>query len=286
MALADGAMGTMLQSLGLGPGEAPEVWNRDHHEKVQSVHRGYVEAGSQIILTNSFGGSRYRLGMHGLEGEVRQLNRLAAELAREVAGDEIVVGGSMGPTGELLTPLGTATFEDLKEAFAEQAAALVEGGVDYLHIETMSALEEVHAAIEGVRSVTDKPITATMTFDTHYHTMMGVSPKQAAETIGQWGVVAFGANCGNGPEEIIRVIGEMKEVAPDAWLIAKANAGLPRLVHGETIYDATPEDMANYARTVMGIGVKVVGACCGSTPAHVKAMRKAVDEFIARAGVR
>ena len=260
----------------------PELWNREHREKVQSVHRGYVEAGSQIILTNSFGGSRYRLGMHGLENEVRELNRLAAELAREVAGDEIVVGGSMGPTGEFLAPLGTATFDDLKDAFAEQAAGLVEGGVDYLHVETMSALEEVHAAIEGIRSVTDRPIVATMTFDTHYHTMMGVSPKQAVQAIGQWGVVALGANCGNGPEEIIRVIGEMKEVAPDAPLVAKANAGLPRLVHGRTIYDATPEDMADYARKVMEIGVKIVGACCGSTPAHVKAMRKAVDEFLAK----
>lgn len=275
-------MGTMLQSLGLGPGEVPELWNKEHPEKVQSVHKGYVEAGSQFILTNSFGGTRYRLAMHGLENQVRELNRLAAEIAREIAGDEIAVGGSMGPTGEFIEPLGTATFEDLKEAFAEQAAALVEGGVDYLHVETMSALEEVHAAIEGIRSVTDKPIIATMTFDTHYHTMMGVSPQQAVTTISQWDVRVVGANCGNGPEEIIRVIGEMKEVAPDVPLIAKANAGLPRMVHGKTIYDATPEVMADYARKVMEIGVKIVGACCGSTPAHVKAMRKAVDEFIAR----
>ncbi len=274
-------MGTMLQSLGLGPGEVPELWNEEHPEKVQSVHKGYVEAGSQFILTNSFGGTRYRLAMHGLEGRVRELNRLAAEIAREIAGDEIVVGGSMGPTGEFIEPLGTATFEDLKEAFAEQASALVEGGVDYLHVETMSALEEVHAAIEGIRSVTDKPIIATMTFDTHYHTMMGVSPQQAVTTISRWDVRVVGANCGNGPEEIIRVIGEMKEVAPDVPLIAKANAGLPRMVKGKTIYDATPEDMAEYARKVMEIGVKIVGACCGSTPAHVKAMRKVVDEFIA-----
>jgi len=272
----------MLQSLGLGPGEAPELWNRDHPEKVQSVHRGYVEAGSQFILTNSFGGTRYRLAMHGLENQVRELNRLAAEIAREIAGDEIAVGGDIGPTGEFIEPLGTATFDDLKEAFAEQAAALVEGGADYLHVETMSALEEVHAAIEGIRSVTDKPIIATMTFDTHYHTMMGVSPQQAVTTISQWDVRVVGANCGNGPEEIIRVIGEMKEVAPDVPLIAKANAGLPRMVKGKTIYDATPEDMAEYARKVMEIGVKIVGACCGSTPAHVKAMRKAVDEFIAK----
>ncbi len=278
--LGDGAMGTMLQRLGLTSGGAPELWNVEAPEKVQSVHRGYIEAGSMIITTNSFGGTRYRLALHNLQDRVHELNKAAAAIAREVAGDKVAVAGSMGPTGELMFPLGTLSFEEAKEAFAEQAAALVEGGVDFLLIETMSALEEVQAAIEGAREAVgeDIPIAVTMTFDTRGHTMMGVSPEQALETIYGWGIRFIGSNCGNGPEETITAMEKMAAVKPDdVILIAQSNAGVPRWQKGgEIVYDGTPEVMAQYALRVRDLGVRYIGACCGSTPDHIRAMAQAL----------
>lgn len=278
--LGDGAMGTMLQRLGLEPGAAPELLNVTAPEKVQTVHRGYIEAGSMIITTNSFGGNRFRLALHNLQDRVKELNRAAAQVAREVAGDRVAVAGSMGPTGELLEPLGTLTFEEAKEAFAEQAAALAEGGVDFILIETMSALEEVQAAIEGVRAAVGDalPIAVTMTFDTRGHTMMGVSPVQALRAIYGWGVRYIGSNCGNGPEETIAAMAQMAEHKPDdVILIAQSNAGVPRWkTGGEIVYDGTPEVMAEYARRVRELGVRYIGACCGSTPDHIRAMARAL----------
>ncbi|NPA90338.1 MAG: betaine--homocysteine S-methyltransferase [Chloroflexi bacterium] len=278
--LGDGAMGTMLQKLGLTTGGAPELWNVEAPEKVQEVHRGYVDAGSMVITTNSFGGTRYRLALHNLQDRVHELNVAAARIAREVAGEDIAVAGSMGPTGELLFPLGTLSFEEARDAFAEQAAALVEGGVDFLLVETMSALEEVQAAIEGIRqAVGDQvPIAVTMTFDTRGHTMMGVSPAQALETIYGWGIRYIGSNCGNGPEETIQAMEQMAAHKPeDVILIAQSNAGVPRWQKGgEIVYDGTPEVMAEYARRVRDLGVRYIGACCGSTPDHIRAMAQAL----------
>ena len=278
--LGDGAMGTMLQQLGLTTGGAPELWNVEAPDKIKQVHQGYIEAGSMVITTNSFGGTRFRLALHNLQDRVEELNRAAAEIAREVAGERVAVAGSMGPSGELLFPLGTLTFEEAKEGFAEQAAALVAGGVDFLLIETMSALEEVQAAIEGAREATKGavPIAVTMTFDTRGHTMMGVSPAQALETIYGWGIRYIGSNCGNGPEETISAMEQMAAIKPpDVILIAQSNAGIPRWQKGgEIVYDGTPEVMAQYALRVRDLGVRYIGACCGSTPAHIRAMAEAL----------
>ena len=276
--LADGAMGTMLFSLGLQHGDAPESWNLAESEKVKQVHRGYIEAGSQIILTNTFGGNGLRLALHNLSDQVVPLNKAAAANAAEVAenvGGPVVVAGSMGPTGGLLEPLGELTMDEMISTFSEQAAALVEGGVDVLWIETMSDLGEVRAAVEGARTASPQiPIVATMTFDTAGHTMMGVSPEKAVEALEQLELAAFGANCGNGVEEIEEVIRKMHTVNPDATLVAKANAGIPHLENGVAVYGASPEMMAAYAERAIAAGAKIVGGCCGSTTDHIRAMAK------------
>jgi 5-methyltetrahydrofolate--homocysteine methyltransferase len=278
--IADGGMGTMLFAMGLSHGYCPELWNVEAPENIRRVHRGYIDAGAQIILTNSFGGTRLRLARHKLSDRAHELNKAAAELARaeaDAAPNPVVVGGSMGPTGEMMAPLGRLSFDDAKAAFREQAAALIEGGVDVIWIETMSDLAEVQAAVEGAREVSaDIPIVTTMTFDTHGHTMMGVSPQKALETLSGFGPLAIGGNCGNGPDEIEGVIEEMRRVDSTVPLVAKANAGIPRLVDGRTVHDATPEDMARYAVTVHRLGARIIGACCGSTPDHIRAIAGAL----------
>jgi 5-methyltetrahydrofolate--homocysteine methyltransferase len=278
--VADGGMGTMLFSLGLEQGASPELWNVDHPDRIRSVHRGYIEAGAQIILTNSFGGNRVRLGTHDLAGRAAELNAAAARLARaeaDAAPQPVVVGGSMGPTGQMLAPMGALSFEDAVAAFAEQARALVEGGVDVLWIETMSDLEEVRAAHTACHQVAPEvPVVTTMTFDTRGRTMMGVTPERALSTLGEFGVIALGANCGNGPDEIEGVIEKMRAAGPDVPLVAKANAGLPHMVDGVAVYDATPDVMAGYARRVREHGAQIIGACCGSTPDHIRAIAGAL----------
>jgi 5-methyltetrahydrofolate--homocysteine methyltransferase len=274
--LADGAMGTMLQAAGLEKGHAPEEYNLTNPEKVLAVHRGYVEAGSEIILTNSFGANRFRLGKYGLGDKVYDLNRRAAQIAKQAGA--LFVAGSMGPTGEFFAPVGTLTLEEAREAFAEQARGLADGGVDLLVIETMSDLKEVEAAVQGARQSTDLPLVCTMTFQQQLHTIMGVSPAEAAETLAGWGAAALGANCGTGPEEVEKVLEQMKDAVRDAFLVAKANAGVPRLVQGRTEYDATPELMAQYAGRFAQMGVTIIGACCGSTPEHIAAMAEALGK--------
>jgi 5-methyltetrahydrofolate--homocysteine methyltransferase len=275
--IGDGAMGTMLQRAGLTSGGAPELWNVERPDVVRSIYQGYVDAGAEIIETNTFGGNRYRLKLHNLQERVAELNRAGAALARQVAGETVLVAGSIGPTGELFRPMGNLSYEEAVAAFAEQAAALVEGGVDLFVIETMSALEEVKAAVEGCRRVSALPIATTMTFDTNYHTMMGVAPAQAVRTLAALGVRIIGANCGNGPDEIRRVMAEMAAVRPEGvYLMAQSNAGLPKWVDGRTHYDATPEVMAAYALDMAGLGINYIGACCGSTPDHIRAMRQAL----------
>jgi len=278
--LLDGAMGTMLMSFGLEQGNPPEEWNLLHPEKVRKVHREYIQAGSRIILTNSFGGTRYRMSLHKLQNQVTELNKAAAQNARieaDAAQDLVAVAGSIGPTGQLMEPMGTLTFEEAKLAFKEQAQALANGGVDVFWIETMSDLTEVKAAIEGVRSVSDLPIAATMTFDTHGHTMMGISPEKAMQTLNKQDLVVLGANCGNGPQEIEDVIRVMHQIDPHALLVAKANAGIPKLDGTKIIYDGTPEVMAEYALRVRDLGATLIGACCGSTPDHISAMAEAIN---------
>ncbi|HWQ14720.1 MAG TPA: homocysteine S-methyltransferase family protein [Roseiflexaceae bacterium] len=309
--VADGGMGTMLMDAGLLFGDPPEQWNilPERAPHVRAVHRGYLDAGAQIVLTNSFGGNPFRLRLHGLDGQVFELNRAAAALARAEAGDA-VVAGSIGPSGELFEPLGPLTYEAAVSGFEAQAAGLVAGGADVLWVETMSDLQEVRAAVEGARRAAPHlPIVATMTFDTRGYTMMGVSPAQAVAALQELGVVAAGGNCGNGPDEIEGVIAGMRaaleasgqgaevmavsaehEAAAVARsyhlspitqrlrLVAKSNAGVPEIVGGRAVYSGTPEVMAAYARRVHALGANIIGACCGSTPAHVRAIVRALCE--------
>jgi len=280
--LLDGAMGTMLMDAGLIQGDPPEEWNVLHPDRVRAVHRAYIEAGSRVILSNSFGGTSFRLALHNLQDRVRELNKAAAEVARaeaDAAPHTVVVAGSMGPTGSLFEPMGDMTFDEAVAAFAEQAQGLADGGVDLFWIETMSDLNEVKAAIEGIRSVSDLPISATMSFDTHGHTMMGISPAKAVESLMEVGVLAVGANCGTGSDELEVAVKAMREANPEAILVAKANAGIPEVVPGgDIVYTGSPEVMAQYARNVHGIGVSMIGGCCGSSPVHIKAMADALKK--------
>jgi methionine synthase I (cobalamin-dependent) len=272
--LGDGAMGTMLQLAGLTDG-APERWNVERPDVVSSIHRAYVEAGSDFISTNTFGGTRNRLQLDGLQDRIFELNEAGAKLARAEAGERLVAG-SMGPTGELMDPLGTLTPDGARESFAEQARALKAGGADVALIETMSALEEVQAAVDGARQAGLTAIV-TLSFDTHFRTMMGVKPVDALKTIAAWGVPVVGANCGNGPAEIERVMTEMSQAKPaGVVLMAKSNAGMPRWKDDRITYGGTPEVMADYARKMRELGVRVIGGCCGSTPEHIAAMRTAL----------
>lgn len=277
--IMDGATGTQLQKMGLPVGTSPELWNLQNPEAVKRIYRAYVEAGSRAILTNSFGGTRARLEQENAGDQTRAINVAAAKLAREVAGDAVLVLGSMGPTGLLMEPMGLLTYEQAVAYFAEQAAALAEGGVDVLHVETMSDLQEAKAAIKGAQQACDLPVTATMSFDTHGRTMMGVKPEDAVLFLLELGVVAVGVNCGRTLEENLAAVTAMRRVAPDAILVAKPNAGLPRVeADGEVIYDVTPEVMAEYALKFKAQQVKMFGGCCGSTPAHITAVRKVLAD--------
>ncbi|MBX3062823.1 MAG: betaine--homocysteine S-methyltransferase [Anaerolineae bacterium] len=278
--LSDGAMGTQLFARGLESGMSPELWNVEHPDRVMEVHRGYAEAGSQMILTNSFGGTRFRLKLHNFEDRVYEFNKAAAEIAVKATADlpyPVLIGGSVGPTGELLDPLGLLTFDEAVTGFAEQAAALRDGGVDYFQVETMSDLREVEAAIKGIRSVSDLPIVATMSFDTNRRTMMGVKPEDAAVKLRAMGADVVGANCGTGVPDNLFALEQMRNAAPDAILLVKSNAGVPHYHHGELHYDGTPEVMADYALKARQLGARIIGACCGSSPAHLKAMKEALS---------
>lgn len=277
--LTDGAMGTMLMDLGLEQGDPPEEWNVVHPDRIMQVQRAYVDVGSQILLSNTFGGNPFRLTLHGLEDRVFELNKAGVEIARAAAADAphmVVVAGDIGPSGELLAPLGTRTFEELRDGFASQAEALAAGGADVIWIETMSDLDEVRAAVEGARSATSLPLVLTMTFDTRGRTMMGVTPAQALESLQAYEPLALGANCGNGVGEIEGVITAMHEADPSQILVAKSNAGIPQVVGAEIVYSGTPEVMAEYAVHIRELGARIIGGCCGTTPAHLAAMADAL----------
>lgn len=277
----DGAMGTQLFARGLVSGGSPEEWNITAPERVQDVHRAYAEAGSQVILTNSFGGTRYRLKLHNLQDRVVELNCAAAQNARAVADaadHRVLVAGSMGPTGELLEPMGSMTYDECRAAFAEQAQGLVEGGADILWVETMSDLNEIKAAIAGARQASAEiPICATMSFDTHGRSMMGVTGAQLARELSGLGLTAIGANCGNNIPDTEAALAEMHAAAPEMLLIAKANAGMPRFEGKDLIYDGTPDVMGAYADRARRNGIQLVGGCCGSGPEHIRMMRQVLS---------
>jgi 5-methyltetrahydrofolate--homocysteine methyltransferase len=274
--LADGAMGTMLFAAGLQFGDPPEVWNLSHPDVVRRIHRGYLDAGSRIVMTNTFGGNRLRLGLHNLQDRVEELNRTAAILLRaevDAAGGRALVAGDIGPSGEIMAPVGTLSEDEAVEVFAEQAAALIAGGVDLIWIETMSDLAEIKAAFDGVRRVSpDIPIVTTMTFDTRGHTMMGVSPEKAVAALWSWGADAVGGNCGNGPDELLRVVERMHAALPEALLVAKSNAGMPRLVGMQAVYESEPGEYADVVMAMRAAGASIVGGCCGTNPAHLEAI--------------
>ena len=282
--LIDGAMGTELFARGLGSGDPPEMWNVDHPDRVTAVHADYINAGSDIVLTNSFGGTGFRLKLHKLDDRCIELNRAAAQVARTAAdahfketGRRVLVAGSMGPTGELLEPMGSMTPATCADAFREQAIGLDEGGADVLWIETMSHLDEVAAAVEGARSVSDLPVCATLSFDTAGRTMMGVSGKAAVNRLTELGVDAIGANCGNNLADTEAALHEMRAANPDVPLISKANAGMPEWHGTELHYSGDPEVMAAHAVRQRDAGIQIIGACCGSSPKHLAMMRQVLD---------
>jgi len=275
--IADGATGTMLQAAGLPTGLPGEAWVLEQPEEIMQLHRAYLEAGSQIILTTTFGGTRARLKAAGLDVQVKEINRRAAELAREAGGDGIYVGGDIGPTGEMMAPIGPLTYATALEMFAEQAGALAAGGVDCIYIETMSDLNEAKAAVAGAQQACDLPVFCTFSFDTHGRTGMGVRPAQAAQAMADLQVAGTGATCGHAPEEVLEILPQMREAAPEAYLISKPNAGIPHMVKRKVVYDATPERMAELARRYVEWGASIVGACCGSSPEHIAAIAAAIQ---------
>ena len=278
--LGDGAMGTMLQDLGNSEGGAPELWNVEHVDVVEGVLEGYASSGSRLLTTNTFGGTRARLQMHGLEDRVEELNQAAAALARRVADRHpgVYVLGDIGPSGELMEPMGDLTIDSAAEMFGEQIRGLVAGGVDGILIETMSDLTEVEAAVTAARKeAPGLPVFATLSFDTNLRTMMGVSPAMAVQAMSDMGVDVIGANCGRGLDEMRIIAAQLAEAgAGRVRLIVQSNAGLPKLQGDTFVFDGTPEEMAAYAIEMRDLGFAVIGACCGSSPAHIAAMREAL----------
>ena len=276
----DGAMGTELFAAGLTAGDPPELWNLDHPDRIRAIHQAYVDAGSDIVLTNSFGGNRHRLKLHSLEGRVHELNAAAASIAREVAGAAdrpVLVAGSMGPTGELIEPLGALTAAEAQETFAEQAAGLSDGGADILWLETMSALPEVEAGVLGARSASGLPIVVTLSFDTAGRTMMGITGEDAGSLLAKLGVDGIGANCGANLADTEAAVVAIHSVCGDIPVVSKANAGIPVWKGAELEYDATPEILSAHAHRLREAGVSIIGACCGSTPDHIAMIRAVLD---------
>jgi len=279
--LADGATGTTLFNMGLQSGDAPELWNVEYPDRIATLYRGAVEAGSDIFLTNSFGGTAARLKLHDAQDRVFELNRLAAEIGREVADAEdrpIIVAGSVGPTGEIMAPMGTMTHETAVEMFHEQAEGLKAGGADVLWVETISAPEEYKAAAEAAQ-LADMPWCGTMSFDTAGRTMMGVTSADLAALVETLDTppLAYGANCGVGSSDLLRTVLGFRAAGSERPVIAKGNAGIPKYVDGSIHYDGTPELMARYAIMARDAGATIIGGCCGTQPEHLRHMREALE---------
>ncbi|ETX14641.1 methionine synthase [Roseivivax halodurans JCM 10272] len=279
--LADGATGTNLFAMGLDAGEAPELWNADRPDAVRALYRGAVEAGSDLFLTNSFGANASRLALHASADRAFELSRRSAELGREIAdaaGREVIVAGSVGPTGEIMEPLGPLSHARAVEMFHETAEGLKEGGADVLWLETISAPGEYRAAAEAF-ALADMPWCGTMSFDTAGRTMMGLTAPGLADLVEDVpnSPVAFGANCGVGASDLLRTVLALNEHGTARPIIAKGNAGIPRFVEGHIHYDGTPDLMAAYAVLARNAGARIIGGCCGTTPEHLRKMRAALE---------
>ncbi len=279
--LADGATGTNLFNMGLSSGDAPEFWNVDSPEKIHALYKGAVDAGSDLFLTNTFGGNASRLKLHDGQSRVRELNKAGAAIGRDVAdasGRLVIVAGSIGPTGEIMAPMGALTHEIAVELFHEQAEGLKEGGADVLWVETISAIEEYAAAAEAAR-LADMPWCGTMSFDTAGRTMMGVTSASLAALVETYEnpPAAFGANCGVGASDLLRTVQGFAAQGSERPVIAKGNAGIPKYVDGHIHYDGTPDLMADYAVLARDSGATIIGGCCGTTPEHLAKMREALE---------
>ncbi len=283
--LADGATGTNFFARGLAHGESPELWNLDRPTDVVDHYRSFIDAGSDIILTNTFGGTRNRLKLHKAEDRCHEINRSAAELAcqaRRDSGRDVVVAGSMGPTGDLFEPIGPLTVDQGTAAFTEQAKGLAAGGADVLWIETLSSLDEVKAAVTGA-ATTGLPLVLTLSFDTNGRTMMGVTPGDLVTMVHDLhpDPLAFGGNCGTGPSELVGALLNMGESALlGDVMVAKSNCGIPEYKDGAIVYSGTPELMADYARMALDCGARIIGGCCGTSPHHISVMRQALSDHV------
>jgi len=278
--VSDGAWGTFLQKKGMQPGECPELWNIEHAADVEDIGRSYIQAGADMIESDSFGGTSFKLKHFGLDGRVAEINEAAARISRKAAGPDKWVIASVGPTGQMLA-LGDVTEEQIYDSFKEQVVALAKGGTDALCIETMSAIDEASLAIKAARQHTTCEVICTFTFEKNtkgeYRTMMGVSPADAARELVAAGAHIIGANCGNGMERMIEIVREMRAAAPTTPILVHANAGLPKSVNGVDTFPDTPADMANLVPALVKAGANIIGGCCGTTPAHIQAIRQAVD---------
>jgi len=272
--LCDGAFGTMLQARGLPPGTIPEAWNAERPDAVRSVHEAYIAAGSQIVTANTFGGNRYRLKDAGLLDRHDELNRLGIEATRAAAGEDVWVGASVGPTGQLMQPVGDLAVAEAEAAYAAQCAVLARAGADIILIETQHDIEEACAAIRAAKAETGLPVFCTFAFNARGRTMMGLRPQDAARRAKEAGADVVGANCGEGPEAVLAAMQAMAGVS-ELPLMAQANAGLPKAdAHGQGSWDVTPEAMAEHVRAYIALGTRVVGGCCGTTPEHIAAIAR------------
>jgi 5-methyltetrahydrofolate--homocysteine methyltransferase len=278
--LSDGAWGTILQAKGMTPGECPELWNITHRSDVLSIADSYIKAGSDIIETNSFGGSVFKLSQYGVGERTGEINEAAAKISRQAAGNEIHVAGSIGPSGKMLL-MGDVTEEELYNAFHEQAVALEKGGADIIIIETMTAADEGFLAVKAARENTKCTIIITMTFSKNpngeYRTMMGVSPEEMVTSMKEAGAHIVGSNCGNGIEEMTGIVKAIRAADKKIPVIIQANAGLPELINGKTVFRESPEMMASFIPELIRAGANIIGGCCGTTPEHIRAFRGILD---------